>query len=48
MFPTLRDFVLALDAAGELKSIAAPVSPVLEIAQITDLVSKSRCANLPS
>ena len=47
-FPTLRDFVLALDAAGELKSISAPVSPVLEIAQIADVVSKSRCANLSS
>ncbi len=41
MFPTLRDFVNALDQAGELHRITAPVSPILEVAQITDRVSKS-------
>ncbi|MDX2114878.1 MAG: UbiD family decarboxylase [Planctomycetota bacterium] len=48
MHPTTRDFVAALDRAGELRRIPAGVSPVLEIAQITDLVSKSRCAQPPS
>lgn len=42
MYRTLRDFVEALDRAGELKRITAPVSPVLEIAEIADLASKSR------
>lgn len=41
MYANVRDFVAALDAAGELKRIKAPVSPVLEIAAITDRVSKS-------
>jgi len=40
-YPTLRDFVDALDAAGELHRVAAPVSPVLEITEIADRVSKS-------
>ncbi len=37
----LGDFVAALEAAGELKRIAAKVDPVLEIAEITDRVSKA-------
>lgn len=41
MFPTTRDFVAALEARGHLRRIAAPVSPVLEIAEIADRVSKS-------
>ncbi|MBI1370122.1 MAG: menaquinone biosynthesis decarboxylase [Planctomycetes bacterium] len=40
-YPTLRDFIDALDAAGELHRIAAPVSPILEITEITDRISKS-------
>ncbi len=36
----LRDFVEALERAGELKKIRAEVDPVLEIAEITDRVSK--------
>ena len=40
-YPTLRDFVTALDSAGELHRIKAPVSPMLEITEITDRVSKS-------
>jgi len=32
---------MALDAAGELRRIKTPVDPVLEIAEITDRVSKS-------
>jgi UbiD family decarboxylase len=37
----LADFVSALEQAGELKRIAAEVDPVLEIAEITDRVSKA-------
>ena len=42
MYPTLRDFVDALDAAGELHRVKAPVSPILEIAEVADRVSKSK------
>jgi 4-hydroxy-3-polyprenylbenzoate decarboxylase len=48
MYATLGDFVGALERAGELARIQARVSPVLEISEITDRVSKSRCAGLPS
>ena len=37
----LRDWIAALDKAGELKRIHEPVSPRLEITEITDRVSKS-------
>ncbi len=37
----LGDFVASLEAAGELKRITAEVDPVLEIAEITDRVSKA-------
>lgn len=36
----LREFVSALEAAGELVRIKAPVDPILEITEITDRVSK--------
>ncbi|MGH9486885.1 MAG: UbiD family decarboxylase [Terriglobales bacterium] len=39
-FADLRAFITDLEAAGELKRIAAPVSPVLEITEVTDRVSK--------
>lgn len=48
MYETTRDFVSALEKAGELARITAPVSPVLEIAEITDRVSKSACPHAPS
>lgn len=48
MYETLRDLVVALDAAGELKRVSARVSPVLEIAAITDRMSKSVAPNPPS
>lgn len=48
MYATTRDFVTALDRAGELRRIATPVSPLLEIAAITDRVSKSRAPREPS
>jgi 4-hydroxy-3-polyprenylbenzoate decarboxylase len=41
----LRDWMAALERAGELKSIKTEVDPVLEIAEITDRVSKSRDKN---
>jgi len=41
MYSSLRDFVNALDKAGELQRISAPVSPILEITEIADRVSKA-------
>lgn len=48
MYETTQDYVAALDRSGELKRVNAKVSPVLEIAEITDRVSKSPAPNLPS
>ncbi|NUQ66943.1 MAG: UbiD family decarboxylase [Phycisphaerales bacterium] len=48
MYENLQDFVAALDKAGELKRISAKVDPVLEIAAITDRVSKSPAPYAPS
>jgi len=39
-FNDLRDWIAALDRAGELKRIRTEVDPVLEITEITDRVSK--------
>ncbi len=39
-FNDLREWISALDRAGELKRIRAEVDPILEIAEITDRVSK--------
>jgi 4-hydroxy-3-polyprenylbenzoate decarboxylase len=36
----LREWIAALDRAGELKRIRAEVDPILELAEITDRVSK--------
>lgn len=44
MYPTLRDFVEALEKAGELHRVKTQVSPLLEITQIADLISKSPAA----
>ena len=41
MYENLRDFVHALDTAGELARVKAPVSPILEITEIADRASKS-------
>ena len=38
----LRDWIAALDRAGELKKIRTEADPILEIAEIADRVSKSR------
>lgn len=40
-YRNLQDFIRALERAGELQRIQAPVSRDLEITQITDLASKS-------
>jgi 4-hydroxy-3-polyprenylbenzoate decarboxylase len=48
MYETLRDFVAALDRAGELARVKAPVSPVLEIAAVADRMSRTPAPNLPS
>jgi 4-hydroxy-3-polyprenylbenzoate decarboxylase len=37
---SLREFLKGIEKAGELVSVSAPVSPVLEITEITDRVSK--------
>ncbi len=39
-YDDLRDWIKTLDKAGELKRIQEPVDPILEIAEITDRVSK--------
>lgn len=40
-FKDLRGFIRRLEDVGELARVAAPVDPVLEIAEITDRISKS-------
>lgn len=41
MYRNLREFIGRLEREGELRRVKAPVDPVLEIAEITDRVSKS-------
>ena len=41
-YDDLRDWITALERAGELKRIRTEVDPILEITEITDRVSKSR------
>ena len=43
-FDDLRQWIAALDRAGELKRVNTEVDPILEVAEITDRVSKSRNA----
>ncbi|MEM1107411.1 MAG: UbiD family decarboxylase domain-containing protein [Planctomycetota bacterium] len=45
-YTNLRDFIDALDTAGELHRITVPVSSMLEVTEIADRVSKSAAANL--
>ena len=40
-YTDLRDFIAALERAGELKRIKVEVDPLLEITEITDRVSKA-------
>jgi 4-hydroxy-3-polyprenylbenzoate decarboxylase len=44
-YDDLRDWIKALDRAGELKRVRTEADPVLEIAEITDRVSKSRVSD---
>ena len=44
-FDDLRQWIAALDRAGELKRIRTEVDPILEIAEITDRVSKMHMRN---
>ena len=37
----LREFIKALEKKGELKRVSAKVDPILEVAEITDRVSKN-------
>ncbi|MEO1130881.1 MAG: UbiD family decarboxylase domain-containing protein, partial [Planctomycetota bacterium] len=48
MYRDLPEFVAALERAGELRRVSARVSPLLEIAAITDRVSKSRAPYAPT
>jgi 4-hydroxy-3-polyprenylbenzoate decarboxylase len=43
-YDDLRGWIKALEKAGELKHIHEPVDPILEIAEITDRVSKTKSA----
>jgi 4-hydroxy-3-polyprenylbenzoate decarboxylase len=43
-YTDLRDWIAALDRAGQLKRIRTEADPILEIAEITDRVSKSQSA----
>ena len=44
-YEDLREWIAALDRAGELKKIRTEVDPILEIAEITDRVSKMRASS---
>jgi 4-hydroxy-3-polyprenylbenzoate decarboxylase len=46
-FDDLRQWIAALDRAGELKRIQTEVDPILEIAEITDRVSKMHMGGQP-
>ena len=39
-YADLREFVAALERAGELRRVTSEVDPILEITEITDRVSK--------
>ncbi len=47
MHENFQDFLAALSAAGELRRLAAPVSPILEITELADRASKSKAPVLP-
>ncbi|MGP1345845.1 MAG: UbiD family decarboxylase domain-containing protein [Phycisphaerales bacterium] len=48
MFASTSAFIEALERCGELVRISEPVSPLLEVSRIADLVSKSRAPHAPS
>ena len=45
MYESLGRFIEALEAAGELQRVFAEISPILEISEVADRHSKSRCHN---
>jgi 4-hydroxy-3-polyprenylbenzoate decarboxylase len=47
-YDDLRDWMAALDRAGELKKIRTEVDPILEITEITDRVSKGHAGTAAS
>jgi len=47
-FDDLRQWIAALDRAGQLKRISTEVDPILEIAEITDRVSKMHMCGQPN
>ena len=47
-YDDLRDWIAALERAGELKRIQTEVDPILEIAEITDRISKFTWGQPPS
>ncbi len=46
MYASLREFVAALEEAGELRRIPEPVSPLLEVSAMADRESKSPCGRV--
>ncbi|MBX3389587.1 MAG: UbiD family decarboxylase [Phycisphaeraceae bacterium] len=48
MYENTQDFIRALDLAGELRRVKGSVSPVLEISEIADRVSKSPAPHGPT
>lgn len=48
MYRSLREYVAALEGAGELARVRALVSPLLEITAIADRESKSRAPHAPT
>jgi 4-hydroxy-3-polyprenylbenzoate decarboxylase len=48
MYQDLQQFIAALEEMGELVRITEPVSPVLEIAAITNLICKAQAPGEPS
>lgn len=48
MYETTQDFIRALERAGELQRIRKTVSPILEVAEIADRVSKSPAPHPPT
>ncbi len=45
VYRSVREFMTALEKAGELHRVAAPVDSMLEVAEVTDRVSKSPAAH---
>ena len=46
-YDDLREWIAALDRAGELRRIPIEVDPILEITEITDRVSKQGTGGQP-